>query len=218
MPNHQTSAAQSATSSHARAALADGDAVSAVVAGGHARTLASDEAKAPQGPRRAEGHRTGRYPARVTHLRFGLVFDLLGTPPAARRGARDLDAEYEPEATIELLEAAVRRARSRCRCGSATRTRCSRRCGKGELPALDVALSIAEGYGTRNREAWAPVLLEMAGVPTLGSDALSLCAVARQGVGAPDRRGRGRPGAGAARRDARRDLRERARLGASRCS
>jgi len=46
--------------------------------------------------------------------------------------------------------------------------------GKGELPQLDVALSIAEGYGTRNREAWAPVLLEMAGVPTLGSDALTL--------------------------------------------
>ena len=37
--------------------------------------------------------------------------------------------------------------------------------GKGELPALDAALSIAEGYGGRNREAWAPVLLEMAGVP-----------------------------------------------------
>jgi D-alanine-D-alanine ligase len=46
--------------------------------------------------------------------------------------------------------------------------------GKGELPPLDAALSIAEGYGSRNREAWAPALLEMAGVPLLGSDALAL--------------------------------------------
>jgi D-alanine-D-alanine ligase len=39
---------------------------------------------------------------------------------------------------------------------------------------LDAALTIAESYGTRNREAHAPVLLELAGVPCLGSDALSL--------------------------------------------
>ena len=46
--------------------------------------------------------------------------------------------------------------------------------GKGELPALDLALSIAEGFGSRNREGWAPTLLEMAGVPLLGSDAAAL--------------------------------------------
>lgn len=40
--------------------------------------------------------------------------------------------------------------------------------------AVDAALSIAEGFGTRNREAWAPILLEMLGVPQLGSDALTL--------------------------------------------
>ena len=43
-------------------------------------------------------------------------------------------------------------------------------------PRFDVALNIAEGHGTRNREGWAPVLLEMAGVPCLGSDALTLSA------------------------------------------
>jgi D-alanine-D-alanine ligase len=48
------------------------------------------------------------------------------------------------------------------------------RAGKGELPALDAAWNIAEGYGSRNREAWAPVLLEMLHVPVLGSDALTL--------------------------------------------
>jgi D-alanine-D-alanine ligase len=39
---------------------------------------------------------------------------------------------------------------------------------------VDAAFNVAEGFGSRNREAWAPVLLEMAGVPTLGSDALTL--------------------------------------------
>ena len=45
---------------------------------------------------------------------------------------------------------------------------------QGDELAVDAALSIAEGYGSRNREAWAPVLLEMLGVPQLGSDALTL--------------------------------------------
>jgi D-alanine-D-alanine ligase len=39
---------------------------------------------------------------------------------------------------------------------------------------LDAALSIAEGRGTRNREAWGPILLELLGIPALGSDALTL--------------------------------------------
>jgi D-alanine-D-alanine ligase len=39
---------------------------------------------------------------------------------------------------------------------------------------VDAALNIAEGTGSRTREAYAPVLLEMAGIPYLGSDALTL--------------------------------------------
>ncbi|MGB3545314.1 D-alanine--D-alanine ligase family protein, partial [Rubrivirga sp.] len=39
---------------------------------------------------------------------------------------------------------------------------------------VDVAVNIAESYGTRNREAHVPVLLELAGVPCVGSDALAL--------------------------------------------
>ena len=48
------------------------------------------------------------------------------------------------------------------------------RLAKGELPPLDAALTIAEGWGGREREAWAPVLLAMAKIPTLGSDATTL--------------------------------------------
>jgi D-alanine-D-alanine ligase len=133
----------------------------------------------------------------VSGLRFGLVFDLLGTHPPRPAAPADLEAEYEPEATVELLEASVRRlGHVPIRLGNPHALLAT--LGKGELPPLDVALSIAEGYGSRNREAWAPALLEMAGVPCLGSDGLCLSAsldkawahrlVAAAGVPVPDPR------------------------------
>ncbi len=84
----------------------------------------------------------------------------------------DAHVEYEPEATLLALEAAIARLGHRA-------VRLGRphdlldAAAKGDV-AIDAALCIAEGYGTRNREAWAPVLLEMLGVPQLGSDALTL--------------------------------------------
>jgi len=108
-------------------------------------------------------------------LAFGLVYDLLGSFPRSPEDPPDVDAEYEPEATVELLEAAVRELGHRpVRLGNPQTLLAA--VGKGELPGLDVALSIAEGTRGRDREAWAPVLLQMAGVPCLGSDALTLSA------------------------------------------
>lgn len=108
-------------------------------------------------------------------LRIGLVYDLLGTFPVRPGDPADVDVEYEPEATVRLLEAAVRElGHEPVRLGSPhDLLGCI---GKGELPALDCALNIAEGTRGRDREAWAPVLLQMAGVPCLGSDALTLSA------------------------------------------
>ena len=109
----------------------------------------------------------------MSSLAFGLVYDLLGTHPRRHGDPPDVDAEYEPEETVCVLEAAVRELGHRpLRLGNPHDLLA--RIGKGELPPLDVALSIAEGYGGRERETWAPVLLAMAGVPTLGSDAVSL--------------------------------------------
>ena len=111
----------------------------------------------------------------MASLRIGLVYDLLGSYPSRPGAPADADAEYEPEATVEVLEAALVRLGHRpVRIGNPHALLA--RLGKGELPALDAALDIAEGFGGRNREAWAPVLLEMAGVPMLGSDALTLSA------------------------------------------
>ncbi len=108
-------------------------------------------------------------------LRIGLVYDLLGTFPARPGDPPDADVEYEPEATVALLEAAVRElGHEPVRLGNPHALLGA--VGKGELPRLDAALNIAEGVCGRDREAWAPVLLQMADVPCLGSDALTLSA------------------------------------------
>ena len=136
----------------------------------------------------------------MSRLRVGLVFELLGSLPPAPGRPGDADAEYEPEETILLLEAALRElGHEPVRLGG-PRTLLARAAGGAALAraaggaalGIDAALNIAEGEGSRNREAWAPVLLEMLGVPTLGSDALTLLLVPRQALGEADRGGGGR--------------------------
>jgi D-alanine-D-alanine ligase len=106
-------------------------------------------------------------------LAIGLVYDVFGSYPARPGDPPDAEAEYEPEATVEALGGAIAALGHRpVRIGNAHALLAASR--EGGLPHLDAALSIAEGYGTRNREAWAPVLLDLLGVPLLGSDALTL--------------------------------------------
>ncbi len=100
----------------------------------------------------------------------GLFYELFsdyewkdGDPP-------DADAEFEPEETLEAIEAAFRVA------GVETRRIGSARDLLRHWDTLDieVAFTIAEGHGSRNREAYVPVLLELAGIPLIGSDALTM--------------------------------------------
>ena len=106
-------------------------------------------------------------------LRVGLVYETFETSPAESGAPSDAHAEYEPWATIEVLEAALReREHQVVRLGSPHALLAS--LTGDEKPAVDAVLNIAEGFGSRNREAWAPVLLEMMGIPCLGSDALTL--------------------------------------------
>ena len=107
-------------------------------------------------------------------LNIGLVYETFETY-APRPGApADADVEYEPESTVKVLEAAIERLGHRpLRVGS-PESIWTHGVRSDVTENLDVALNIAEGRGSRNREAWAPVLLEMAGVPFLGSDALTL--------------------------------------------
>jgi D-alanine-D-alanine ligase len=109
----------------------------------------------------------------VPRLLIGLAYDLFGSYPPRPGDPPDAEVEYEPEATVLALEAAL------ARLGHGTRRLGNphamlRAAGQGIARRLDAVLTIAEGYGPRNREAWVPVLCEMAGIPTLGSDALTL--------------------------------------------
>lgn len=106
-------------------------------------------------------------------LAIGLVYETFETYARRASDPDDAHAEYEPESTIAALEAAIGRLGHRPRrLGSPHDLLACLASGAGL--GVDAALNIAEGFGSRNREAWAPVLLEMAGVPTLGSDALTL--------------------------------------------
>ena len=104
-------------------------------------------------------------------MRIGLIYDTFDAYPWTDDAPPDADAEYEPAETVDALAAAVERlGHTPVRVGTAFDLR--ERLDAGL--ALDAAINIAEGARSRNREAYAPVLLEMADVPCLGSDALTL--------------------------------------------
>jgi D-alanine-D-alanine ligase len=105
-------------------------------------------------------------------MRIGIVYELFGSYPRGPDDPPDAQVEYEPEATLLALEAGIRRlGHQPVRLG---RPHDLLAAGAKGAVAVDAALTIAEGFGSRNREAWAPVLLEMLGIPQLGSDALTL--------------------------------------------
>lgn len=113
-----------------------------------------------------------RVPCPVLTLSVGLVYDRFGDTPPPPGAPPDWDAEYEPEATVAALEAALRRlGHTPVRLGCVPELHA--RLAAGPL-GVDAAVCIAESYGSRNREAHAPILLELAGVPTVFSDALAL--------------------------------------------
>ena len=109
----------------------------------------------------------------MSSLTVGLVFETFDTYPRDPADPVDAHVEFEPESTIGALESAIDFLGHRPhRLGSPLAL--LEAAGRGGLAGIDVAFNLAEGFGGRNREAWAPVVLEMAGIPTLGSDALSL--------------------------------------------
>jgi D-alanine-D-alanine ligase len=106
-------------------------------------------------------------------MRIGLIYDTFDAYPERLRddAPPDADAEYEPQQTVDTLVAAVEHlGLDPVPIGTAYDLR--ERLDAGLV--LDAAINIAEGAHSRNREAYAPILLEMAGVPCLGSDALTL--------------------------------------------
>jgi len=83
----------------------------------------------------------------------------------------DSDAEYEDLETIDALAAAL----ETCTEEPVVRLPCDHALpARLESEHLDFVFNIAEGWGGRNREAFAPSLFEIFGIPYTGSDGLTL--------------------------------------------
>lgn len=108
-------------------------------------------------------------------MRVGLIYDVFDAYPWREGEAPDADAELEPEETVErLAEAIGMLGHEPVLIGTAYDLLDRLKCGGANGIGVDVAINIAEAAHSRNREAYAPILLEMAGIPFVGSDALTL--------------------------------------------
>ncbi len=101
---------------------------------------------------------------------IGIAFDLKSDFTAAAGAPDDRLEEYDSDRTIAAIEAALSRRGHR-----------PRRMGGGKrfLAALlerppELVFNVAEGHGTRSREAHVPAACEMVGVPCTHSDPLTL--------------------------------------------
>ncbi|MBI4982051.1 MAG: ATP-grasp domain-containing protein [Candidatus Omnitrophica bacterium] len=100
----------------------------------------------------------------------GLTYDLktdyefkAGDPP-------DANAEFDHPTTIDVIAKAIESQGFKVKkIGNATRL-----LEKIEKLEVDIVFNISEGTSGRNRESQVPIILEMAGIPFVGSDALTL--------------------------------------------
>ncbi|HEX9694935.1 MAG TPA: D-alanine--D-alanine ligase [Actinomycetota bacterium] len=102
-------------------------------------------------------------------LDVGIAFDLRPEAPP-RDGPDDLLEEYDSKATVDAVARALRVLGHRPRLLGG---------GRAFLEALlrappDLVFNMAEGWGTRSREAHVPAACEMLGVPYTHSDPLTL--------------------------------------------
>jgi D-alanine-D-alanine ligase len=100
----------------------------------------------------------------------GIAYDLRTDFPDANDGPEDRLEEYDSEATVEAIAQALR-----------ANGHTPRRLGGGRAllhevlgHPPDLVFNIAEGFGTRSREAHVPSVLEMLRIPYTHSDPLTL--------------------------------------------
>lgn len=137
------------------------------------------------GPLRTQMKRLGEQTRPVTVRTIGIAYDLkaefekIAARTVGEAGLpEDAFEEYDSEATVAAIEEAL--------VANGYRTR---RLGSGrsfldramQQPG-DLVFNIAEGYGTRSREAHVPSALEMLGIPYTHSDPLTLALTLDKGM------------------------------------
>lgn len=101
---------------------------------------------------------------------IGLTYDLKEDWKAQPGDPKDINAEFDPPHTIDNVVAAIESAGHQVkRIGNAQKL-----LSQIDDLGVDIVFNLAEGYNGRNRESQVPVLLEMKGIPYVGSDGLTL--------------------------------------------
>jgi D-alanine-D-alanine ligase len=102
---------------------------------------------------------------------IGFTYDLKSDHPPVAGVPPDHFAELDHEATIqEVVEALESGGHKVVRIGN-IRNLLSR---ASELGGIDIVFNICEGMGNRNRESQVPVILDILGIPYVGSDGLTM--------------------------------------------
>lgn len=103
-------------------------------------------------------------------MRIGIAFDLKSDFAPDANGPEDRLEEYDSDATVDAIAGALRELGH-----AAVRLGGGRRFVERVLAAPpDLVFNIAEGTGTRSREAHVPAVCEMLGIPCTHSDPLTL--------------------------------------------
>lgn len=104
--------------------------------------------------------------------KFGLTYDLKTDWVAQADDPVDANAELDSPATMERIKLALERAgHSVKKIGNARNL--LKHIQNNDLD-VDIIFNICEGYRGRNRESEVPNILEMHGIPFVGSDALTM--------------------------------------------
>lgn len=102
--------------------------------------------------------------------RVGLTYDLKTDYEFKKDDPPDANAEFDHPSTIEVIASAIES------CGFKVKKigNVSSLLEKIDSLEVDIVFNISEGLTGRNRESQVPILLEMAGIPFVGADALTL--------------------------------------------
>lgn len=101
---------------------------------------------------------------------IGLTYNLKSDWPLAAGEPKDLNAEFDNPQTVEFISQALESKGYRVKRIGSVQSLLSR---IDDLD-VDIVFNIAEGFKGRNRESEVPVILEMRGIPFVGSDGLTL--------------------------------------------
>jgi len=100
----------------------------------------------------------------------GLTYDLKTDYEFKKGDPPDANAEFDHPSTIDVIAKAIESCGVKVkRIGNVTNL-----LEKIDNLEVDIVFNISEGIAGRNRESQVPILLEMAGIPFVGADALTL--------------------------------------------